>query len=107
MILDEDDGATKPTDALSSPPAKRKAGTGDDARIDAELAAVLNQTELMVVSLHQSCGLSQRRGQALMDIGHGQTSAVQTRTFAKRHPVTIIHLLLRLEQPFKESPTTT
>jgi len=92
MILDEDDGATKPTDALSSPPAKRKAGTGDDARIDAELAAVLNQTELMVVSLHQSCGLSQRRGQALMDmIRHPEFKPELLQS------ATIVHLLRRLE----------
>ena len=53
-ILDEDEGAPKPTDALSSPPAKRKAGNGDDRQSDAKLAVVLCKTELMVLNFHQS-----------------------------------------------------
>ena len=50
MMLDEDDGAPKPTDALSSPPAKRKAGAGDDRQSDAKLATVMSKTEIMVLN---------------------------------------------------------
>jgi hypothetical protein len=68
MRLDENEGAPKPTDVFRSPPGKRKAGACDDIQSDANLAAVLNKTELMVLNFHQHCGFSQLWGQALMDM---------------------------------------
>ena len=100
-ILDEDQGAPKPDDPLISPPCKRKADANDLQR-DKVLAAVLSQTEIMVLRFTQSGGLSQRRGQALLDM--------------LRHPnfdikdvqsTNIVHPLWWLERPFKESTVTT
>ena len=100
-ILDEDQGTPKSDDPLISPPCKRKADANDLPR-DKVLAAVLSQTEIMVLRFTQSGGLSQRRGQALLDM--------------LRHPnfdikdvqsTNIVHLLRRLERPFKESTVTT
>jgi hypothetical protein len=100
-ILDEDQGAPKPDDPLISPPCKRKSDANDLQR-DKVLGAVLSQTEIMVLRFTQSGGLSQRRGQALLDM--------------LRHPnfdikdvqsTNIVHLLRRLERPFKESTVTT
>ena len=100
-ILDEDRGDPKPEDQSISPPCKRKADANDLQR-DKVLAAVLSQTEIMVLRFTQSGGLSQRRGQALLDM--------------LRHPnfdikdvqsTNIVHLLWWLERPFKESTVTT
>ena len=66
-ILDEDQGAPKPDDPLISPPCKRKADANDLQR-DKVLAAVLSKTEIMVLRFTQSGGLSQRLGQALLDM---------------------------------------
>jgi hypothetical protein len=76
--------------------------TGDDIQSDANLAAVLNKTEFMAFNFHQRCGLSQLWGQTLLDmVGHPE--------FKPEHlqSTTIIHLLWRLELPFKENPATT
>jgi hypothetical protein len=90
MILDEDDGAPKPTYAPSSPPAKQKAGTGDDTRIDAELAADACRAEPDRVDGRQFASklwFFTTAGTAGSGAyGRDQTSGVQTRTFAKRHP---------------------
>ena len=66
------------------------------------MAAVLSNTEIKVLKFHQSSGLSQRRGQALLDM--------------LRHPdfdikdmqsTTIVQLLRRLERTFKECAVST
>ena len=68
-----------------------------DKRQDEELAAVLSKTEIMVLNFHQSSGLSQRRGQALLDVlRHPEFNIKDVQS------TTIVQLLLRLEQPFKE-----
>jgi hypothetical protein len=64
----------EPDGAVLSPQAKRKAG--DSERVcDTELVAVFSKTEIMLLNFHQSCKLSQGRGQALMST---ETSRLQS-----------------------------
>ena len=73
-----------------------------DRRQDEELAAVLSNTEIMVLKFHQSSGLSQRRGQALLDLlRHPEFDIKDVQS------TPVVHLLRRLERPLKECAVST
>ena len=75
-------------------------GEADDSqkRRDQFLAKVLTKTEIMVLSLYQKAHLSQRLGQTLIDtLRHPQFRVEDLQS------TTIVHLLRKLERPFKES----
>ena len=79
------------------PQAKRKAVKMERSH-DARLASLFSKTEIMVLAIYQNGHLSQRRGQALMDIiKHPvfRLEDIQVRS------ATIVHLIRRLERPFK------
>jgi hypothetical protein len=92
----ENDEAPSPNDAAPLwPSAKRH--TIDRER-DAELANVLSKTEIMIADFHESGHLTLRSGQKLVDmLRHPEFDIKDMRSD------TIIHLLRRLERPFKES----
>ena len=58
-VLDEADGAPTQSESLNSSPYKRKVDAHDRRQV-AELAAVLSNTEIIVLKIYQSSGLSQR-----------------------------------------------
>ena len=67
-----------------------------------ELAAVLSNTEIIVLKFHQSSGLSQRLDQALLVmLRHLEFDIKDVQG------TTIVQLLLRLEWPFKECAVST
>ena len=71
-------------------------------RRDKVMAAVLSQSEIMVLKFHQSSGLSQRRGQAFLDmLRHPEFDIKDVQSF------TIVQLLRRLKQPSKECAVST
>ena len=93
--------APKPSDPVLSPPAKRKSDASDGVR-DAELAAVLSKTEIMILNFHQNGKLSQRRGQALLSmVKHPEFKPEDLQS------QTIVHLIRRLERPFQQSQMNT
>ena len=93
--------APKPSDPVLSPPAKWKADASERVR-DAELAAVLSKTEIMIANFHQSGKLSQRRGQALLSmVKHPEFKPEDLQS------KTIVHLIRRVERPFQQSQMST
>ena len=93
--------APKPSDPVLSPPAKRKADASERVR-DAELAAVLSKTEIMIANFHQSGKLSQRWGQALLSmVKHPEFKPEDLQS------QTIVHLIRRVERPFQQSQMST
>lgn len=96
-----DAAAPKPSDPLCQPQPKRKSGAMDSSH-DARLAAVLSATEIMILRYYQNGRLSQRRGQALMDmLKHPEFKSEDVQSG------TIVHLIRRLERPFKETSVST
>ena len=87
-----DAAAPKPSDPLCQPQPKRKSGAMDSSH-DARLAAVLSATEIMILRYYQNGRLSQRRGQALMDmLKHPEFKSEDVQSG------TIVHLIRRLER---------
>ncbi len=80
---------------------KRKAEVAEVHR-DRELAAVLSKTEIMVLNFYQGSRLSQRRGQALMDLMKHPNFKVED-----LQSDTIVSQIRRLERPFTECLVTT
>ena len=69
-------------------------------RRDKVMAAVLSQSEIMVLKFHQSSGLSQRRGQAFLDmLRHPEFDIKDVQS------TTIVQLLF--ERYFKEGAVST
>ena len=78
--MDAED-APSPMYVVRLPSSKRKVTNRDG---DAELAAILSKTEIMVADFHQKARLSQRFGQALLDmLRHPQFNLadIKTKTF--------------------------
>ena len=78
----------------------RKA-SAHDRHQDEKLADILSKTEIMVLKFHQNSGLSQRRGQALLDMlrhPEFEMKDVQSNT--------IVPLLWRLELHFMKCAVT-
>ena len=92
---------TKRRTAVLRPRAKRKADARETDR-DAELAAVLSKTEIMILNFHQSGQLSQRLVQALLNmVKHPEFKPEELQS------QNIIHLIRRLERPYQHSKTST
>ena len=71
------------------PSSKRKVTNRD---VDAELAVILSKTEIMIAGFHQKARLSQRFGQALLDLlKHPQFNLADIKS------ENIVHLIRRLE----------
>ena len=96
--MDAED-APSPMYVVRFPSSKRKVTNRDG---DAELAAILSKTEIMVADFHQKARLSQRFGQALLDLlRHPQFNLADIKS------ENIVHLIRRLERPFQETRTET
>ena len=92
----EDDEAPSPNDSAPTWPSALLHAI--DRERDAELANAVSATEIMIVDFYKTGRLSQRTGQIFLNMA--------------RHPLfdpkdirseTIVHLLRRLERPFKET----
>lgn len=99
-LLDDAD-APKSNDPPCLPQPKRKAGALEISH-DARLATLLSKTEIMILRYYQNGRLSQRRGQALMDMLRHPDFRIED-----MQSTTIVHLIRRLERPFKETSVLT
>jgi hypothetical protein len=94
-IMENDEAPLPNDDAPPWPSATRH--TIDRER-DAELARVLSKTEILIADFYKSGHLTLRRGQKLLDMLRQPEFDIKD-----IRSDTIIHLLRRLERPFKES----
>ena len=94
-IMENDEAPLPNDDAPPWPSATRH--TIERER-DAELARVLSKTEILIADFYKSGHLTLRRGQKLLDMLRQPEFDIKD-----IRSDTIIHLLRRLERPFKES----
>ena len=96
--MDADDSPSS-TYVVRLPSSKRK---GTDRERDSELAVILTKTELMIADFHQKSRLSQRFGQALLDmLRHPRFNLMHINS------ENIEHLIRLLERPFQETKAET
>ena len=93
------DDAPSPNDVRPWPTAQRHA---NDRERDAELANVLSRTEIMVANFNKIGHLTERVGQALMDMLHHPEFDIDD-----LRSENIVNLLRRLERPFAETAVHT